>query len=286
MMPRHALTETCANGSRLATNRNGYPVRHTEKAEAVTRITPYGTPDEKTRQVERMFDNIAPAYDAMNTAMSLGMHRLWRKTMLNRVRQMEILTGAPDRTPALDIATGTGDVAIALARMLPDVPVVGIDLSEEMLAVGRKKISSLIPDAPIELLQADCLHMPFAADTFRLATVAYGVRNFADLPHAYAQIMRVLIPGGVLGIIELCEPRNIPVRALYRLYAGKLIPAVGGAVSGDKNAYTYLPQSIAACPARTEMTALLCQAGFTEVNYKIMPPGVVGIYTARKPFKQ
>lgn len=253
-----------------------------DRADAVTRVTPYGTDDEKTRQVERMFDNIASAYDVMNTAMSMGMHRYWRNAMLNRVKRM-VAAATPSDAPVLDIATGTGDVALAMAKMFPGVRIVGIDLSEEMLAVGRRKVRERIPDAPVELIQADCLHLPFADDTFRLATVAYGVRNFADLHAAYTEILRVLVPGGVLGVIELCEPRHLPVRALYHLYAGKIIPAAGGLVSGDRSAYTYLPQSIAACPARTEMTALLRQAGFTDINYRIMPPGVVGIYTARKP---
>lgn len=257
--------------------------RQTDAADAVTHVRPYDTGDEKTRQVERMFNNIAPAYDAMNTVMSIGMHRLWRQAMLRRVRRMAATTEAHPHTPMLDIATGTGDVAIALTRMMPGVPVVGIDLSEEMLAVGRRKIAAHYPSAPIELLQADCLHLPFADNRFRLATVAYGVRNFADLPGAFTEIQRVLMPDGVLGIIELCEPRNALVRAVYRLYAGKIIPAIGGMVSGDKNAYTYLPRSITACPARSAMADLLTRAGFTDVSYKIMPPGVVGIYTARKP---
>lgn len=257
--------------------------RQPASADAVTRITPYGTTDEKTRQVERMFNNIAPAYDAMNTVMSMGMHRMWRQAMLRRVKRMAEATVTPPEAPMLDIATGTGDVAIALTEMIPGVSVIGIDLSEEMLAVGRKKIAAHIPHPPIELLQADCLHTQFPDNTFRLATVAYGVRNFADLPGAYTEIKRVLIPGGVLGVIELCEPNNPLVRAAYRLYACRLIPAIGGMVSGDRNAYTYLPHSIAACPARKEMAALLTQAGFTDVSYKVMSPGVVGIYTARKP---
>lgn len=254
---------------------------------AVEEINPYGDTDantHKSEQVEKMFDSIAPAYDFMNTAMTFGLHRIWRNSairMLNRQCQLS----AP-ATEILDVACGTGDVSFKLAREFPLSHITGVDLSPGMLQVARKKLGRLTQagkiSSPISFQVADCLNLPFADNTYKAITVAYGVRNFERLLSGYREMHRVLKPGGVLCVIELCEPKNPVMHALYRIYARHIIPLVGKCVSGDKSAYTYLPASIQACPQRQEMLELMHQAGFQKAEYKALFPGTVAVYLGQK----
>lgn len=224
-----------------------------------------------------MFDNIASAYDRMNALMTFGMHLHWRSYALKGLKAAL----GDCNAPLLDVATGTGDVAMHLRHLFPKAPITGIDLSEGMMAVARRKVRAANMEG-IEFLQADCLKLPFADNTFAAVTAAYGVRNFADLEVGYRQMLRVLRPGGRLCVIELCEPHNALMRLGYRLYARTLIPLAGRLISGDASAYTYLPQSVAACPQRKEMTALMTKAGFRYAACKVLFPGAVAIYTALK----
>lgn len=243
----------------------------------VEHLNPYSRGD-KTPQVAAMFDSIASAYDRMNSLMTMGMHVRWRGRALRDLRR-----AAGDTSGRLlDVATGTGDVAIDLRRLFPHAPVTGIDLSEGMMQVARHKVQAAALQG-IDFMQADCLDLPFADDTFEAVTVAYGVRNFADLERGYREMLRVLRPGGRLCVIELCEPRNPLMRLGYRLYTRTLVPLAGRLLSGDTSAYTYLPRSVAACPQRDDMTALMRRAGLTDTAYRVLPPSVIAIYTARKP---
>lgn len=242
----------------------------------VEELNPYSA-GEKREQVEAMFDHIASAYDRMNSLMTFGMHTRWRTLALESLRDSVGDTDAP----LLDVATGTGDVAIHLRRLFPRAPVIGIDLSEGMMAVARRKVQAAQLKG-INFRQADCLSLPFGSDTFGAITAAYGVRNFADLLAGYREMYRVLRPGGRLCVIELCEPRTTLLRLGYRLYARTLIPALGRLLSGDSAAYSYLPRSVAACPQRMEMTKLMARAGFRNTGYRVLAPGAVAIYTARK----
>lgn len=239
------------------------------------KITPYGGKETKTRQVEAMFDNIAPAYDFMNRAMTLGIDRCWRRKVVR-------MAAAADPHEILDVATGTGDLAVALARRSPAARVTGIDLSEGMLAVGREKIAKAGLDDRITLMQADCLALPFPDNSFDVVTVAFGVRNFEHLDRGYAEMARVLRPGGCLIVLELSVPTSPLIRPLYRFYTRCIIPAVGRMVSSDTRAYSYLPESIAAMPQGEKMLSLMSDAGLSTPSLRRLTFGVSTIYTATK----
>lgn len=244
--------------------------------DAAERINPYaGDSRDKTQQVEAMFDSIAPAYDFMNSAMSFGLHRRWLRKAIKGVREAN-----PGNI--LDVATGTADVAIALARTLPQARVTGIDLSEGMLEVGRRKVAKAALDGRITLQQADCLHLPFADESFDAITVAYGVRNFEHLLEGYREMQRVLRKGGRLTVIELSTPRSPLVKPFYKFYTRCVIPVVGRLVSKDVRAYSYLPESIAAVAQGEKMTALMEEAGLSDTAFRPLTFGVCTIYTGVK----
>lgn len=246
----------------------------------VEEINPYNQEEDKGRQVEQMFDSISPKYDFMNSAMSLGQHRRWRNKALKTALK-ELLPGKNYKI--LDIATGTGDVAFRLHSLLPAALITGIDLSEGMLKIAREKLLQL-PLAEQELIafgKGDSLSMPFHDGEFDLATVAYGVRNFSDLKKGLVEIRRVLNPRGILCIIELSTPVNLLTRTAYRIYSGKIIPWMGKIVSGDNRAYSYLPESIEACPQREDMAALLYASGFNRVEWHSLSFGAITYYIAR-----
>ncbi len=239
----------------------------------VEEITPYGSEDPKGRQVEQMFDSIAPAYDFMNRAMTLGIDRRWRSKAVG-------MLGNPKNI--LDVATGTGDLALLLARRIPESEVTGIDLSEGMISVGQKKIAEAGLEERITLIAGDCLALPFADNSFDCITVAYGVRNFADIPAGLREMQRVLRPGGKLCIIELSVPTNPVVKPFYNLYTRTIIPFIGRLVSHDSRAYSYLPESIAAVPQRGDMTSLMEAAGLHNATFHPLTLGVCTIYLAEK----
>lgn len=245
-------------------------------ADAAERINPYAGDDRnKTRQVEAMFDSIAPAYDFMNSAMSFGLHRRWLRKAIDNV-------AAESPTKILDVATGTADVAIALSRRLPDALITGIDLSEGMLDVGRKKVDKASLSSRITLQQADCLNLPFPDNSFDCITVAYGVRNFEHLLEGYKEMTRVLRPGGKIVVIELSTPRSAWVKPFYKFYTRCIIPIVGRIVSKDVRAYSYLPESIAAVAQGEAMTALMTEAGLRNTSFRPLTFGVCTIYSATK----
>lgn len=244
-------------------------------------INPYDDRRDKTEQVEQMFDSIAPAYDFMNSAMTFGLHRSWRRKALDAVTP----SITPDSPALLDIATGTGDLAFDLHRRFPKADITGLDLSEGMLAVARQKLDNAGADAKsrIRFVQGDSLALPFHDNSFDLITVAYGVRNFEHLDQGLKEMARVLKPGGSLCVIELSEPVNPLLHSLYRLYSRTLIPMVGRLVSGDSRAYSYLPESIAAAPQRGDLTEIMTRAGLCGPTWKSLTFGVVTYYLASKP---
>lgn len=239
-------------------------------------IKPYDSVRPKTEQVEEMFDSIAPAYDFMNRAMTLGIDKLWRAKAVKMIRR---------RQPAdiLDVATGTGDLAIKLAREIPGVRVTGVDLSEQMLAIGRDKVRLAGLSDRISLSKADCLALPMADASFDAVTVAYGVRNFEHLAQGYREMARVLRPGGMLCVVELSVPQSRLVRPFYELYTRRIIPVIGRMVSSDRSAYTYLPASIAAMPQGERMLAIMEEAGLVRPALQPLTLGVCTIYTAFRP---
>ena len=239
-------------------------------------INPYSDDSRaKTEQVRDMFDSIAPAYDFMNSAMSFGIHRRWLAEAVNTVARQ-------DPKSILDVATGTADVAIRLARQIPGASVTGIDLSQGMIDIGAKKVAQAGLDGRIVLRQADCLALPFDDNSFDCVTVAYGVRNFERLADGYREMLRVLKPGGLLVVIELSTPQSAVVRPFYNFYTRRIIPLVGRLVSKDVRAYSYLPESIAAVAQRSDMTDLMSSVGFTDATFRQFTLGVCCLYTARK----
>ena len=238
----------------------------------VEEIKPYKEDGGKARQVEEMFDSIAPAYDFMNRAMTLGIDRWWRHVAVKIVGETR-----PRRI--LDVATGTGDFAIALYNKIKPQQVVGIDLSQGMLDVARVKVEKRGLTNAIALQQGDCLELPFDDKEFDAVTVAFGVRNFEHLLQGYEQMHRVLSPGGMLCVIELSTPENRIIRWFYDIYTLHIIPWFGALKSGDRSAYRYLPLSIAAVPQGNDMLKIMREAGFKDCKVKRMTFGTCSIYT-------
>lgn len=242
----------------------------------VEEINPYnGDSRGKGEQVRAMFDAIAPAYDFMNRAMTLGVDRVWRRKTV-----AEVASAHP--RAVLDVATGTGDLAIALARAIPGVHVSGMDLSLEMMSVGRDKVAKAGLEGRVSFQEGDCLDLPFDSGVFDAVTVAYGVRNFADIPRGYREMYRVLRPGGMLAALELSVPTGAVVRPLYNLYTGTLIPFAGKIVSRDMRAYSYLPESIAAVPQGSDMLEIMRHAGFTGTRLRRFTFGTCTLYMGVK----
>ncbi len=239
-------------------------------------IKPYDGKRAKTEQVREMFDSIAPAYDWMNRAMTLGIDKRWRRLTVDRIAALK---------PAdiVDIATGTGDLAVNMARRMPQANVTGLDLSEGMIDIGRHKVEAAGLSDRVRLMCGDCLSMPLPDSSADVITVAFGVRNFEHLDRGYAEMLRVLRPGGRLFVLELSTPVNPLVKPFYKLYTRGVIPALGRFVSKDSRAYSYLPESIAAVPQGDEMLQLIRDAGFTSTAFRRMTFGVCTLYTAVRP---
>ncbi len=240
------------------------------------KINPYDNNRSKTEQVQEMFDSIAPAYDFMNRAMTFGIDRLWRDKAVKMI-------GRHHPATILDVATGTGDLAINLAHKLSPRHITGIDLSEGMLEIGRKKAQEARLSHIIDMTQGDCLNLPFDDQSFDCVTVAYGVRNFENLALGYRQMLRVLRQGGMLCVIELSTPTSPIVKPLYKFYTRHIIPFIGRLVSKDVRAYSYLPESIAAVPQGKQMLRLMQDAGFSDCRFRPLTFGTCTIYTAVRP---
>lgn len=239
-------------------------------------INPYDHERSKTDQVREMFDSIAPAYDFMNRAMTLGIDRIWRRRAVRMIR-------SENPGHILDVATGTGDVAIELAQAIDGCHVTGIDLSQGMVDRGRDKVRNLGLAGRVALQVANCLALPMQDNSFDCVTVAYGVRNFERLAEGYAEMLRVLKPGGLLAVLELSTPTSPVVKPFYKFYTRCIIPGIGKIVSGDSRAYTYLPESIAAVAQGDEMLAIARSVGFVDTSFRRYTFGTCTLYLARKP---
>ena len=228
----------------------------------------------KKEQMAKMFNNISHRYDFLNHFLSLGIDKIWRKRAISYLKPLR-----PQQI--LDVATGTGDFAIQALSLNPS-KVTGVDISEGMLNMGRKKLDRLHLSHKIELLKGDSENLQFPENTFDGATVGFGVRNFEDLEKGLMEIRRVLKPGAMLVVLEFSRPRGFPMRQLYNFYFKNILPGLGRLISSDKSAYTYLPESVEVFPDGTDFENILKKVGFKETACKPLTFGISSIYTALK----
>lgn len=229
--------------------------------------------DQKHDYVQTMFDGIAPRYDLLNDVMTGGLHRLWKNLVIR-------LSGAKPGDRVLDACTGTGDIAMRLAKAVgPTGHVTGLDFSAEMLAVARQR-----PQAPaIEWVEGDLMALPFADGSFEAVTVGYGLRNVTSIPGALQEIKRVLKPGGRMVSLDLGKP-TVPVwRECFYFYFRNLVPVLGSLIAGTKDAYTYLPESLGDFPAQEGLKRLMAEAGFTAVDCRSLVGGAAAVHVGTKP---
>ena len=226
-------------------------------------------------QIRQMFDQIAPRYDLLNKLNSLSLDRYWRRMLVQAV------AGTHPRQ-ILDVATGTGDVAIALAHACPEAQITGMDLSREMMAVGVRKVEAAGLADRIVFGVGDALDIDLPDEAVDAVSCAFGVRNFASLEQGFREFARVLTSGGTVAVLELTEPERGILHAGYRLYTRLYLRRMAQRYSDDPEAYDYLLHSVARVPAREQMTALMEQAGLEQCHYRIFFPGVCGLYVARK----
>jgi demethylmenaquinone methyltransferase/2-methoxy-6-polyprenyl-1,4-benzoquinol methylase len=233
--------------------------------------------DEKARYVRRMFGAIAPRYDFTNTVISAGLHWRWKQAA---VRLVQIPTGGR----AVDICCGTGDLVLLLARCVgPRGQVWGVDFSEEMLRVARRRAKTAGLEAVCRFSQGDAMALAFGNMTFDAATVGFGIRNVVHPERALEEIRRVLRPGGRLAVLEFSRPRSRAVRRLYDLYSFTLLPWVGRLVSRHDDAYLYLPTSIRTWPDQEEFAAAMSRAGFTQVRHRNLCTGIAAVHVGVRP---
>lgn len=228
----------------------------------------------KKEQIADMFDHIAPKYDFLNHSLSFGIDKIWRR------KAIRLISGYAPRT-ILDVATGTGDFAIAALKSGAQ-KITGIDISKEMVAVGQEKIRKMGLENKIELMIGDSEAIDFPDQTFDVATVAFGVRNFENLGQGLDQLFRVLKTGGTLCVLEFSKPRNPVVRFLYKVYSTSIMPWFGRLVSGNKSAYTYLPQSVEGFPDGEKFIIFMQKSGFVKIQEYRLTFGIATIYIGMK----
>jgi demethylmenaquinone methyltransferase/2-methoxy-6-polyprenyl-1,4-benzoquinol methylase len=240
------------------------------------KVTPYqDSKAPKKEQIEQMFDTISGNYDGLNRVISLGIDQKWRKKVVKLVK-ME----SPKNV--LDIATGTGDLAIQFAAQIPDAKITGLDISQGMLDVAIKKTAHLTFKDRLQFMQADSEQMPFDDNSFDVITVSFGIRNFETLEKGLAEIYRVLSPGGLFVVLETSVPTKFPFKQGYAVYSKVVLPTVGKLFSKDKVAYNYLSKSAASFPHGERLNNIFKNIGFIAIENKPQTFGVATIYSARK----
>ncbi|HYU21802.1 MAG TPA: bifunctional demethylmenaquinone methyltransferase/2-methoxy-6-polyprenyl-1,4-benzoquinol methylase UbiE [Candidatus Dormibacteraeota bacterium] len=253
------------------------PVKGTRPEGAVTEA-------DASKKVREMFTQIAPRYDLLNHLLSLQLDRLWRT---RTARLLHSILNRPDAL-VLDLCCGTGDLAFALSRA-GKARIVGADFAHTMLVRAREKSAALAQPAnqsvatPMPFFEADALGLPFAGASFDLVTSAFGFRNLANYEAGLREIQRVLKPGGAIAILEFTEPPDGLLGGFYRWYFSKVLPRIGGLISGDRSAYTYLPKSVARFFRPPELAALMSAAGYQSVDYRAWTLGAVALHTAIRP---
>ena len=239
-------------------------------------MKPYNSNKSKKEEVQQMFNNIAPTYDKLNHLFSLSIDKIWRRRVMRKVRRMK-----PQRI--LDLATGTGDLAILMAKRIPSAKIMGVDLSEKMLAVAAEKIRRQGLEDHMALYQGDAENLELESGVMNVVTISFGIRNFSDKEKSLSEIWRVVAPGGHLVVVELTTPRNPLVRKLYEFYSNHIMTPVGGMLSHDRKAFDYLPNSIAAFPDVKTFLKMMEGAGFEQCRNYSQSFGIAQIFVGRKP---
>ncbi len=238
-------------------------------------VKPYEQTGSKKRQVSKMFNNIAPYYDFLNRFLSLGIDTVWRRKAIQQL-------GENKPKQVLDVATGTADVAIEIAKQLQPNKIIGLDIAEEMLQIGRKKIHKLDMDETIELISGDAENLPFEDNTFDAITVAYGVRNFEHLEAGLKEMQRVLKPNGKVVILEFSKPTVFPLKQLFNFYFKNILPLIGRLTSKDPKAYRYLYESVQAFPDGQGFIDIMQRSGFARNTQIGLTFGISSIYVGYK----
>lgn len=238
-------------------------------------VKPYNSGESsKKEEVAEMFNNISKRYDFLNHFLSVGIDKIWRRKAVNKLREIQ-----PERI--LDIATGTGDFAVALLKLKPK-EVIGVDISSGMLEVGKEKMKKRGLDNIISLKLGDSENLEFENDYFGGVTVAFGVRNFENLEKGLSEMLRVLQPGGRAVILEFSKPKKFPIKQLFGFYSKRLIPFIGRTISKDRRAYEYLPESVEAFPEGQDFMNIMSGVGFKGVYGKPVSGGIATIYVGNK----
>ena len=236
-----------------------------------TKVKPYNKANaSKKEEVEEMFDNISGKYDFLNHFLSLGIDKLWRKKAIKILKEFQPKV-------IMDMATGTGDFAVEALKLNPE-RVVGVDISNGMLEVGRKKMRKKGVEQIVEMVQGDSENLTFEDSTFDAFTVGFGVRNFQNLDAGLTEMLRVLKPGGIGLILEFSKPKKFPVKQYFKFHSKYIIPTIGKAISKDKAAYKYLPESVAAFPEGQAFMNIMSDVGYNNVKSKIVGGGIATIY--------
>lgn len=238
-------------------------------------VKPYNNESSsKKEEVAEMFNNISKRYDFLNHFLSLGIDKIWRKKAIKQLRDIQ-----PKKI--LDIATGTGDFAIAAMKLKP-TEVIGVDISQGMLDVGIEKMKRKGLDHVIQMRIGDSEQLPFEDGYFDALTVGFGVRNYENLEKGLTDMLRVLRPGGKAIILEFSKPKKFPMKQLFGFYSKRIIPFFGKRISKDERAYAYLPESVAAFPEGKAFTDILEKIGYTDVKVKLVSGGIATIYSGTK----
>ena len=233
----------------------------------------------ENNHIALMFNDIAPTYDKLNHILSLNVDKSWRRKAVRRVKKA---VSSIEKPLLLDVACGTADSTIALAKINDNAKVDGIDISEGMLKIGEDKVEKFGLNDRISFSVSSAENIDFKDDTFDAAMVAFGVRNFSDREMGLKEILRVLKPQGVLVVLELSEPQNVIIRWFYNLYFKNILPLIGKCISGNANAYRYLQQTVEKFPMPKEFIAMLKSCGYSEIKHKALTFGLCRIYQAKK----
>jgi demethylmenaquinone methyltransferase/2-methoxy-6-polyprenyl-1,4-benzoquinol methylase len=237
-------------------------------------VKPYNTDKSKKEEVAQMFNNISARYDFLNHFLSLGIDHIWRRKAVNKLREIQ-----PKRI--LDLATGTGDFAIALLKLNP-TQIIGMDISSGMLDVGKNKMKAKNVSHIIDMQLGDSENMPFEDAYFDAITVGFGVRNYEHLEKGLTEMLRVTRSGGKIVILEFSKPKRFPIKQAFGFYSRFIIPFFGKRISKDEKAYAYLPESVAAFPEGKAFTDILSNLGYKQVDASLVSGGIATIYTGIK----